>query len=793
MTLYTAAQIAAALGITRQSAQGRLANVEPCGKTIAGGNPAAAWTFTALPETLRNDLLDVAKRRGYRDVSALLAALDKPWQPCVPLNQCAPSAVQKAAQLCRAFAPTIERRKTISGAELERLGLEDYRREFGFKITSRHWRRLLDSIVWRDCGMENWARLEVYLGEAPARKAPDEITAAEIEFTALHQLLVGFQNPATPTDEEQRLLWIHALELYESLCAMGKPPKKCKRRIVEFLWRHASALAKTLRGLEVQFLRKHRAWLDGGAQALTDRRTTPSAPVFTLSEADRDTIIWHAVFNCGGRISQAWRELARTNSLSEDLLSRLLLTPKCKSYVPRFVRDAVKHEVAALEDIHHGPRQHRLNGAHISRDYTSIFAADWWQGDDFTMPIYYYVPDGQGWFNLTRGQILLMMDFRSARILGYVMIPARNYTARAIRTLIVRCADTHGLPRKGFYFEKGIWKSSKLLKGDQLTCALSDEQAELGLRDFGLRFVHANLPRAKIIERIGGILQDMMEGVPGYCGRNEQTEKFERVQRAKLDVDAKRVHPSRHFLSESQWDTQFNEILERYNNEPQQGKILRGMSPELAYAELADINDPPQVMDASCRYLLAHHLRPVTVGKNGITIRNGKDMFVYRDAQTARLIGQRVLSWFNPEIPDVLTVTDLQRQNPFTVGLRPEIPALDAPEEILTAELANIDEHTRYHKERYRVLQTKFARPLRRNLVDESTVELGRTITAQQSSVLKDRDTTRSQVRRIKQAAESLGVVMPETLRNPDRILDGMEWEKEIRAQLAAEKSKGQD
>ena len=74
-------------------------------------------------------------------------------------------------------------------------------------------------------------------------------------------------------------------------------------------------------------------------------------------------------------------------------------------------------------------------------------------------PVYFKTIGENGEFVLMRGQTLLMIDLRTTRILGFVLIPERHYTANAIRTLITNVADIYGLPRKGFYFEHGTWEA----------------------------------------------------------------------------------------------------------------------------------------------------------------------------------------------------------------------------------------------------------------------------------------------------------------------------------------------
>jgi hypothetical protein len=389
-----------------------------------------------------------------------------------------------------------------------------------------------------------------------------------------------------------------------------------------------------------------------------------------------------------------------------------------KSHVPKSIRRLVAHEVAMMDDIHHGPRQAKLNGAHIDRDWSKVHAGDWYQADDVTFPVYYYEPDGKGWFTLWRGQCLVMIDLRTLCVLSFVLISSRNYNSKAIRTLITRTADEHGLPRRGFYFEQGIWKSSRLLVGkkdDPL--AFSDAEAEKGLKDIGLEFLHSLSPRGKPVDRVLGLHQNQMEREPGYVGRNEVMDRFERVQKHKLAVESRKLHPAGYFLSVDEWTERLIQIFGRYNAEIQQGKMLNGLSPEQGFSQLQDPSNPPVKFDARCRFLLSHHRRPVRITRNGIQIQIGKEAFVYRNAETGRHIGRDMLAWWNPETPEVLCVTDMNRENVFAVERAESVPALDATEEEMGEAMAQINAHGSYARERYRVVKAKLQPIFRTNAV----------------------------------------------------------------------------
>ncbi|HZV35040.1 MAG TPA: hypothetical protein VFB72_10750, partial [Verrucomicrobiae bacterium] len=578
---------------------------------------------------------------------------------------------------------------------------------------------------------------------------------------------------------EKSYLWLRSFEIYEEKLSAGKAPKKLKRALLDFLARNASllvsaesfALADTLRR---NFDRKYTTWVASGrdAAALGDKRPENSGRFRSpeLSEDDRDKLIAHAVMNCGGRVAQAWRELNERRELSESILSYYLANPSSKSYVPRRISDSVKHEVAMLEDIHHGPRQAKLNGAHISRDWSTVAAGDWFQADDGTMPIYYWVSDGNGWFQLMRGQVLLMIDLRTTRILGFVLISERNYNANAIRTLVTKVADTYGLPRKGFYFENGIWRA-RIIKGVQTDEAMSWGESEMGLREFGLKFVHARLPRAKPVEGIMNATQNLMEGLPGYVGRDERHDKFERVQKQILQVNARKLDPRGLFMSEDEWIAQLENLCERFNAARNDGKMTCGLSPNEAFETFQNRADPPIKFSASCRYLLAHHRRPVNVTANGITLRFGKNAFNYRSAETGKLIGQRVFAWFNPETPEILTVPDTRRENPFTVARSQDVPAMEAPAELMAQEMERINAHQSFARARYRVLKATYAQQFRPMIADRDATELGAHIDTQRTALETAQRQTRQLENKGRNAARKIGMALPaKAARRPESV-----------------------
>jgi len=178
--------------------------------------------------------------------------------------------------------------------------------------------------------------------------------------------------------------------------------------------------------------------------------------------------------------------------------------------------------------------------------------------------------------------------------------------------------------------------------------------------------------------------------------------------------------------------------------------MLNGHSPDDAFAQWQRPGDPQIKFDAACRYLLAHHRRAVKITGNGITLRFGRNVFTYRNHITGRLIGQTVLAWFNPETPELLSVTDMDRKNAFAVERANALPAMDAMHQA-NAHMA----HTRAY---YRTLKSAQPVAFRRNVVDRATSALGREIGEQQAQLEQKQKQQVSRTRTVHRRAEELGL-----------------------------------
>jgi hypothetical protein len=218
-------------------------------------------------------------------------------------------------------------------------------------------------------------------------------------------------------------------------------------------------------------------------------------------------------------------------------------------------------------------------------------------------------------------------------------------------------------------------------------------ETENGLAALGLRLEvrHATTPRAKPIEGLLHIIQDRMRCIQNFVGFNERTEKFERVQA--LLSRARRGDPEAlaQFPSAEEWMTKIRCLLWEFAHDPQNGKMLGGLSPAEAWAEHVR-HQPLRKLADEDRYIFATHPKRVFVRQEGISLTIRGKKYLYYNEHTGPRIGREVLAFYNIEMPELLTVTDLNRQNWFSVK-RVELPAMSATKE----ELAEVNRLSKAH------------------------------------------------------------------------------------------------
>ena len=329
--------------------------------------------------------------------------------------------------------------------------------------------------------------------------------------------------------------------------------------------------------------------------------------------------------------------------------------------------------------------------------------------------------------------------------------------------------DVHGLPHKAYQLENGVWRAA-LVEGIGRG-ALGFRETERGLAapGIGIRIRHTYLPRGKVIEGIFNVLQNSQRNLPGYCGPNEQTQRMERLNKFMAQARVGKVHPGNELLEMSEWRKLLDRSCIEYANEPQNGRMLDGLSP----AQLWERRQILRKLPDEGRYILATHQIQTTIRQDGIwiTIRGRKRN--YFNGNTGERIGQKILAFYNVEQPDLLTCSDLDKRNFFTAMHR-ELPAFDATPEQFAAVNADRKAHMRYvrteydnipHAERSSIVREDSVAPIDRELGEQHNAAVAEYREAQSATTRK--------LRKISRDATALGLSIPRNVRNPDRVQKG--------------------
>jgi len=798
---FSAGRIAAWLKINKRTVWSHLAGYPETEERFVSGNLTKHWTMDALPELLQKRLRGLASEHGFRNAEQMLSQEPTFFKPAVPLSNCDAGVIAKARLLQQAQARALERRNDLglSRAEWEQMAVEDYQRMIG-PVSPRHCMDLLYRTIERAGQAAEYWRLELYLDERPAKKAKVISGKTVFDFEPIALELQRCGNP--PSAKEIDHLWAQAVKLFREQSAEANS-KRLKRRLLGYLLTHVPDMAASYEALRRNFDRKLALTLELQGDEVTaladgrrERRGVANAK--PIPSEDIETMVGYTAFNCGFRVAQGIREMAamgERSGLTAETLEILNRQSASKSYVNARIYSPVVRGVCEIMPFILGKKAIDDATASHRRTYGRLRSMTVITADDFTMPVYFWIQDRDGRYRLTRGQCLLYIDCRSLNILGFSLQPERNYNSLVIRTLDNRVCQQWGIP-KYKYYERGIWQNSKVVKNAApvgWSAAHSDAESDFGWGQLGVRIIHAKRARSKLAELVGGLLQNLMERVIGYCGRDERRDCPEITKKNKLAVESGRVHPEGLFLSFDQWQVELQRLIEWYNATTQQGFILDGLSPDKAFEQFWPKDDPPTPYNGAHAHLNAHWVSKRTVTVNGICFKIGKEPYVYR-AEELRF-GDTLLAWFDPDCADSLGVTDLKQRNPMVVERMKDVDFLAAidPEsaegQVFQMETAKAQTIISNQRARFKVLQKKFEPTFRRMIVPPDVAKVGETFAAGRKSIEDRKTEQNSRAGSIGRKAKSLNLAHG-ACRNDEETLEALDLMASARKEQAEQEKK---
>ncbi|MBI1178004.1 hypothetical protein GC207_11275 [bacterium] len=741
--LVTAAQIARAMRASERVMRRRLAHVAP---DFDGGG-RRAWLFGSLPFALQQELQTESQRQQFSSPVQLLTFdhAANAWSPKVAMSDCTEEAVMQATRLRRALVRAIARRDdtTFSGSELVAMGREDYQREFGHPITDRYWRELFQRTLDRAGNSWPLDAIEIYLPERPARKQPARRATnsrpPSDSWGALARVIDGLNSPLQISADEKELLLTHACEWCQAQFDRGITQKAAREKLFAFLMAQAPGLAANRNALRVTFDRAWRRYQAG--EELRDKRPSANAArAKVLNTEELERIVYTSLRKFRGRVAPAVREVK-----GGKLGAR-------KSYVPETLRREVTPAIAAIAPFHQGPRAADKASPPMDLSYDGIRPMDCLVIDDATWNLYLRWPLPDGSWKLTRGQIILIIDLRTLRVLHFGIIPEEQPNSLLAFTVTAKAIEEFGIP-KAIYLERGkVFAESKLMTGGKQTMQamrapgwddIPSAERELGLQRLGVRIITARRARSKPVELVIGLLQNLTDGELGYCGREERYDRPEALTNLLKEARRGEASALNQFYSIEEWADRFAVHVATYNATPQEGKHLRGLSPEEAFNKWWPKNDIVK-LDARCRHWLAHHRKPVVIRGGAVSFNLRGEKFTYRHEDLSPMEGRRMLAWIDPELPDVLVVTDMKQENPIAIERcrQPNALAvlLDEPDATFADETAKVQRHQRYWAGVHRTLKSKHELSFRVNLVDRKVVALGAEIERQRTDTVRRRE-----------------------------------------------------
>ncbi|MGA3172504.1 MAG: hypothetical protein ABSE62_15990 [Chthoniobacteraceae bacterium] len=574
--LFTAAQIAAVLGCTRQRVLQLMTGAQVSGHVTVRGQKAKGWAVADLPPGVREQLATLATRHGARSIEHLLESHCGPWMPPIPLGEIDPVQFDVARALCEHLAPILSQigdRAPVS--EIARRAIASLGPESGFN--ERGVRGSIERAIERDRGREEWTRPELFLEETLRQR---EAGCGVGRHSLFDDLL-----PKTLND-----LWPVACAMLKRETAAGADPRATKRAILAALRMSPLTAGMSAGAVRMQFERKFERLLGEGA--IKDKRgCNQGRPAkFKLSDTEADAL--RNLVLEKESLPLAIEDFVRCPECSADTRAMILaeLDRAAQRRRPPQWPRSLRRAAHIGEDIEAEFRGRKHAQAYEVIERRGMWYADeagaahamepntLWESDDMSLnEPFRYVDPGFAFSDGTAGerpaiqigrQTLCTLDVFSGAWLGVSPV-GRERDAYRIEDIADHMADTvaaHGLPLI-WRLERGPWENS-FVDGVRL-----DDGTKWGGLDGIIRIVHGFKSRTKgLIESSFDLLQSLTAHRSTTIGRKRG--EFERATKLFLKAGKGDEGAAARFWDISQAADGMCEAMERFNNRPKQRRAF---------------------------------------------------------------------------------------------------------------------------------------------------------------------------------------------------------------------------
>jgi hypothetical protein len=381
--------------------------------------------------------------------------------------------------------------------------------------------------------------------------------------------------------------------------------------------------------------------------------------------------------NTGDRISVslALRIFAQSDKCPEDVAAAILKPRKSKhTLTPTLKRQA--KITAESKQLHRGDKNFALNGYSQPRSLTwidldgsekQILGGDIFEPDDMTL--------NQPWFvewhdpadpcsakfgvRLLRGQLLVIIDVGTQRILGFLLLARQkdSYRAEDIWSWFGQIFRDYGLPRVGIRMERGIWESRAIHGLPILDETWTHERRIGGLSDLGVRKIASFSPKTKSIESLFNSLQKVLGVMGVQVGRKRG--EFEKATRDYLACRAGKKHPADcGFLHADEVAKRVANACMFLNGDCREGEVYRGIPDELWMRHVEAT--PLRAIDPRHAWIFMREKRPLTIGSScpGMVRARYADhecSYYFTNPELFASLGRgyRVITCFDPAAPEL--------------------------------------------------------------------------------------------------------------------------------------------